>query len=119
MDFKVIWSDGAITDLHGICTYIARDNPEAASRMGNGILDHVRILAQFPFMLETTGAEPLMGELFRIERLHESYLYWPDLDVDLDLDRIEHPERYPLVAGVRDWCEPGAPPNGGPATRLC
>lgn len=50
MDFKVIWSDGAITDLRIICSYIARDNPEAALRIGNGILDHVQILAQFPFI---------------------------------------------------------------------
>jgi hypothetical protein len=59
-----------------------------------------------------------IDELFKIECLHESHLYWPDLDVDLDLDRIEHPERYPLVAGLRDSGEPGPPPNGGPATRL-
>ena len=50
MDFKVIWSDEAITELRGICSYIARDDPEAALRMGNGMLDHVRILAQFPFI---------------------------------------------------------------------
>jgi hypothetical protein len=25
-------------------------------------------------------------------------LHWPDLDVDLHVDSIEHPERYPLVA---------------------
>lgn len=50
MDFKVIWSDQAITDLRAICSHIARDNREAALRMGNGILDHVRILAQFPFI---------------------------------------------------------------------
>jgi plasmid stabilization system protein ParE len=45
MDFKVIWSDTAIADLHGICTYIARHDPQAAQRMGQGILDHVRILS--------------------------------------------------------------------------
>jgi len=28
----------------------------------------------------------------------EGHLYWPDLDVDLGLDSIEHPERYPLRA---------------------
>ena len=50
MDFKVIWSDEAIAGLRGICSYIARNNPEAALRMGNGILDHVRILARFPFI---------------------------------------------------------------------
>lgn len=30
------------------------------------------------------------------------HLYWPDLDVDLKFDSIEHPERYPLRARVRD-----------------
>ena len=45
MGFKVIWSDQAIEDLRGLCAYIARRDPEAALRMGNGILDHVHILA--------------------------------------------------------------------------
>ena len=37
-------------------------------------------------------------DLCGVEVLHHDHLYWPRLDVDLDLDRIEHPERYPLVA---------------------
>jgi hypothetical protein len=37
-------------------------------------------------------------ELCGVEVLHQDHLYWPRLDVDLDLDRIEHPEKYPLVA---------------------
>ena len=44
MEFKVIWSDEAIGDLHEVCAYIAQDNPEAALRMGQGMLDHVQIL---------------------------------------------------------------------------
>ena len=59
-----------------------------------------------------------LEELFKVERLHESHLYWPALDVDLDLARIEHPESYPLVAASQDSGEPDAPPNGGPATPL-
>ena len=31
-----------------------------------------------------------------VERGH--ILRWPELDVDLDLQRIEHPERFPLIA---------------------
>ena len=50
MDFKVIWSDTAIADLHDICSYIAHHDSQAAQRMGRGILDHVRILASFPFI---------------------------------------------------------------------
>ncbi len=72
MGFKVIWSDEAIADLHEICSYIARDNPEAALRMGNGILDHVRILARFPFIGPTypRGTPgPLREIVFRSYRI--------------------------------------------------
>ena len=27
-----------------------------------------------------------------------NHFYWPDLDVDLHLDTIKHPEKYPLVS---------------------
>jgi hypothetical protein len=39
-----------------------------------------------------------LAQVFSVQLLHEHHLYWPELDVDLDLDRIEHPENYPLVA---------------------
>lgn len=35
--------------------------------------------------------------LGRIERPTPGHLHWPDLDVDLSIDSIEHPERFPLV----------------------
>jgi len=50
MDYQIIWSDAAISDLHDICFHIARDNPQAAERVGRGILNHARILASFPFI---------------------------------------------------------------------
>ena len=50
MDFKIIWSDSAIHDLKLICEYIAKDNPDAATRVGHGILDHVKILETFPLI---------------------------------------------------------------------
>jgi toxin ParE1/3/4 len=50
MGFKLIWSETAIADLDNICSYIARHDPQAAHRIGRGILDHVRILASFPFI---------------------------------------------------------------------
>jgi hypothetical protein len=28
------------------------------------------------------------------------HLYWPDLDIDLAVDSLDHPERYPLVSRV-------------------
>jgi len=72
MDFKVIWSDQAIADLHELCSYIARDNPEAALRMGQGILDHVEILGRFPFIgpAYPRGAQgPLRQIVFRSYRI--------------------------------------------------
>ena len=50
MDFKVIWSDAAIADIHDICSFIAQHDPQAAGRTGRGILKHVRILESFPFI---------------------------------------------------------------------
>jgi uncharacterized protein DUF2442 len=36
--------------------------------------------------------------ILKLERPSPGHLYWPDLDVDLSVDSIEHPERYPLKA---------------------
>lgn len=47
----------------------------------------------FPWFRNAT-----VGQLFNVNLFHHEHLYWPDLDVDLDLDRIVHPEKYPLVA---------------------
>jgi len=33
-----------------------------------------------------------------VEFSHGHHFYWPELDIDLDLDRIEHPENFPLLA---------------------
>ena len=36
--------------------------------------------------------------IHNVERPQPHHLFWPDLDVDLTVDSIEHPERYPLKA---------------------
>ena len=40
-------------------------------------------------------------ELANVARPHPHHLYWPDLDIDLAVDSIDHPERYPLVSKAR------------------
>ena len=50
MDFKIIWSDTAIADLEEIWAYLAERSPQAATRVGRGILAHVRVLANFPYI---------------------------------------------------------------------
>lgn len=39
-----------------------------------------------------------VSAILSVERLSEMHFCWPTLDVDLELDSILHPERYPLVA---------------------
>jgi hypothetical protein len=39
-----------------------------------------------------------LRQLFTVELLHADHLYWPELDVDLDLERIANPEKFPLVS---------------------
>src|SRR5438067_2154331 len=39
-----------------------------------------------------------IGALTRVERPSTHHLYWPELDVDLAVESIEHPEKYPLVS---------------------
>lgn len=50
MDFEVAWTDPALADLHEIVAYISRDDPAAAQRVGNAIIDHVETLGSFPFI---------------------------------------------------------------------
>ena len=42
-----------------------------------------------------------IAKLVRVQRLSSRHLYWPDLDVALAVESIEHPERFPLVRKVR------------------
>jgi len=49
--------------------------------------------ANFPWFKKA----PLEAVL-NIQRLSSEHLYWPDLDIDLTLDSIRHPDKYPLVA---------------------
>lgn len=48
---------------------------------------------QFPWFKQAS-----VEAIVRLERPHPGHLHWPDLDVDLSVDSIEHPERYPLLA---------------------
>ena len=40
-------------------------------------------------------------EISNVELLSPRHLYWPELDVDLAVDSLDHPDRYPLVSRGR------------------
>jgi toxin ParE1/3/4 len=48
MDYKIIWTEPAISDLKDAVDYIARYNSSAALRVGNELLLAVEVLATFP-----------------------------------------------------------------------
>ncbi|MFZ4678401.1 MAG: DUF2442 domain-containing protein [Nodosilinea sp.] len=39
-----------------------------------------------------------VNHIFHLEEPHPGHLYWPNLDVDLSLEIIQNPERFPLTA---------------------
>jgi len=39
-----------------------------------------------------------VSAILKVDLLGSGHLYWPDLDVDLTIESIKHPERYPLVS---------------------
>jgi hypothetical protein len=51
---------------------------------------------QFPWFRDAK-----VDEILHLERPHPHHLYWPDLDVDLTVESIETPEKYPLRSNPR------------------
>jgi hypothetical protein len=46
---------------------------------------------EFPWFKDAS-----LPAVLTVEIHHAGHLYWPDLDVDLTLESIRHPEKYPL-----------------------
>lgn len=38
-----------------------------------------------------------VAQIYRLESPSPTQLYWPDLDIDIDLNALAEPERFPLV----------------------
>jgi plasmid stabilization system protein ParE len=47
MDFKVVWSPSARSDLKDIVTYIAEDNPSIAEKFGRSLIEASKALGRF------------------------------------------------------------------------
>jgi len=39
-----------------------------------------------------------VGKILNVEEPYEGHFYWPELDIDLTVEIIEHPEKFPLKA---------------------
>lgn len=52
---------------------------------------------QFPWFREAS-----IGKVLHVEQPSARHLYWPELDIDLAIESIRHPERFPLVSRIGD-----------------
>ena len=53
-----------------------------------------------PFETFPWFREAAIGQIQNVTLLHGQHLYWPDLDVDIAVDSIHHPELYPLSSNA-------------------
>lgn len=51
--------------------------------------------SEFPWFRDV-----MVGKILHVELPSSNHLYWPDLDVDLAVESIRNPERFPLVSRV-------------------
>ncbi len=65
---------------------------------------------QFPWFRDVP-----IRKLVNVELPQPHHLHWPDLDIDLAVESIDHPERYPLISRERPNKRHAA--NGKPRRR--
>jgi len=50
MDYRIIWSPEALNHLEQLVRFISQDNPTAAVKLGNTIIEKALLLSNFPRM---------------------------------------------------------------------
>ncbi len=61
----------------------------------NGV-EHFLPFEAFPWFRDAT-----IAQIVAVELPSPHHLHWPSLDVDLAVESIQHPEKYPLVNTAR------------------
>jgi hypothetical protein len=57
--------------------------------------EHFLAFDQFPWFRDAT-----IAQLVNVELPSPHHLYWPELDVDLAVESLTEPDRYPLVSAA-------------------
>ena len=63
MDYRLLFTQRALSDLSEIVGHIAQDDDEVASRFGEALLDHVDLLGRFPRMGNAIRKRPRVRKL--------------------------------------------------------
>jgi hypothetical protein len=84
-----------VTNVSGHCVWLLIDDEELALPF-----------SEFPWFKAAT-----IQQILNVLRPTFDHLYWPDLDVDLSVESIHHPERFPLRAkSTFQPCHSSEPP---------
>ena len=85
MDYRLLFTQRALSDLSEIVGHIAQGDDEAASRFGKALLDHVDLLGRFPRMGNTTRKKSRVRKL-----VHSPILVYYQVREDKRLVEILH-----------------------------
>ena len=50
-----------------------------------------------PFADYPAFKKATIAQIFNVKRIGPRHLHWPALDIDIELDALEHPEQFPLT----------------------
>jgi hypothetical protein len=80
------------SSMHGFST--SRTEVTHVSSHGIWLLseghEHFLSYDNFPWFKDAS-----IGKVINIKEVSPGHFYWPELDIDLGIDAIEHPEKYP------------------------
>lgn len=51
--------------------------------------------AEFPWFIKAT-----IQQIYNLEFFHGHHLHWPELDIDIEVDALRNPDKYPLKYSV-------------------
>jgi hypothetical protein len=86
-----------VTNVSGNCVWLLTDDEELALPY-----------SEFPWFKAAT-----IQQVINVLRPTADHLYWPDLDIDLSVESIRHPEKFPLKA--KSTFQPCPSPEPPPA----
>lgn len=50
MDFRILYTEPALADLRALMRWSWENHPETTESFGRAIVDHIRLLAAFPYL---------------------------------------------------------------------
>jgi len=72
MAFQIIWSHTAVEDLKGIVQYIALDDPDAAAKLADRMIQRLETASKLPFsnrIVPEKAEEPIRETILKPYRL--------------------------------------------------